>query len=89
MPNEIVDLLQPPANDRLGVLTGTARVVREASLVRLDLDAIERLAARWASERVAGEHRLPGDALFRRDGAHTQLAAAARRAQLLLLGVSQ
>ncbi len=50
MPNEIVDLLQPPPNDRLGVLTETARVVREASLVHLDPDAIERLATRWADE---------------------------------------
>jgi hypothetical protein len=50
MPNEIVNMLQPPAGDHLGVLTGAARVLREASLVRLDLDAIERLAARWAGE---------------------------------------
>ncbi|HEX3270479.1 MAG TPA: queuosine salvage family protein [Ktedonobacterales bacterium] len=50
MPSGIVDLIQPPAEDRLGVLTGTARVVRETSLVHLDLDAIEQLAARWASE---------------------------------------
>jgi hypothetical protein len=50
MTNEIADLLQPPTDDRLGVLTGTAHAVREASLVQLDSDAIERLAARWASE---------------------------------------
>lgn len=59
MPNEIVDLLQPPADDRLGVLTGAARVVQEASLVRLDLEAIERLAARWASERWPENSAFP------------------------------
>jgi hypothetical protein len=50
MANEILEMLQPPTDDRMGVLTGAARVVREASLVRLDLNAIERLTARWASE---------------------------------------
>src|SRR5262245_35318722 len=50
MPYEIIDLLQPPAEDHLGVLTGTARVVRESSLVHLDSGAIERLAARWANK---------------------------------------
>jgi hypothetical protein len=50
MPNEIVERLRPPADDRLGVLTGAARTLREASLVRLDLGAIERLAARWVDE---------------------------------------
>jgi hypothetical protein len=50
MPNKIVDMLQPPTDDRLGVLTGAARVMREAPLVRLDPDAIERMAARWADE---------------------------------------
>jgi hypothetical protein len=50
MPNEIAELLQPPADDRLGVLTGAAHVVREASLVHLDPDAIERLSLRWADE---------------------------------------
>jgi Potential Queuosine, Q, salvage protein family len=51
MPNEIAEMLQPPADDRLGVLTGAARVLREAPHVQLDPDAIERLAARWANER--------------------------------------
>jgi hypothetical protein len=50
MLNEIVNMLQPPAEDRLGVLTGAAHVLREASLVHLELGAIERLATRWASE---------------------------------------
>jgi Potential Queuosine, Q, salvage protein family len=42
--------LDPPADDHLGVLTGTARVVREGALVTLDADAIERLAAEWARQ---------------------------------------
>ena len=50
MQNEILKMPQPPTDDRLGVLTGTAHAVREASLVQLDSDAIKRLAARWASE---------------------------------------
>ena len=50
MPHTIADALQPPADDRLGVLIGAARVVREAALVQLDPDAIERLTARWANE---------------------------------------
>ncbi len=41
----------PPTPDRLGVLTTTARVIREARLVRLDVDAIMALAARWATAR--------------------------------------
>jgi hypothetical protein len=36
-----------PASDALGVLTGTAPVVREGTLVTLDAAATERLAARW------------------------------------------
>jgi hypothetical protein len=48
MSTEITKNLQPPSRDRLGVLTGAARVLREASLVRLDLNSIERLAVRWA-----------------------------------------
>jgi len=39
--------VQPPAWDRLGVLTATAQVLHESRLVDLDLAAIERLAARW------------------------------------------
>jgi hypothetical protein len=50
MTNEVLEMLQPPTDDRLGVLTGAARVLRAPSLVRLDLNAIVRLAARWASE---------------------------------------
>jgi hypothetical protein len=48
MPQDITKMLQPPENDQLGVLSGAAQVVRGASLVTLDLSAIDRLAARWA-----------------------------------------
>lgn len=37
-----------PRGDRLGVLTATARVMREAELVRIDRAALDALAARWA-----------------------------------------
>jgi hypothetical protein len=50
MSNQIAGLLQPPADDRLGVLTGAARVLRGASLVSLNRGAIEALAARWVDE---------------------------------------
>lgn len=42
--------LTPPTDDALGVLTGTAAVAREGSLVTLDGAAAERLAARWAGQ---------------------------------------
>ena len=42
--------LTPPADDALGVLTGTAVVVREGTLVTLDGGAIGRLAERWARQ---------------------------------------
>ncbi len=41
-------LLTPPDDDTLGVLTSTARVVRESGLVALDLAALSALGARWA-----------------------------------------
>lgn len=41
--------VQPPAPDRLGVLSATARVLHESRLVDLDLAAIARLAARWSA----------------------------------------
>jgi putative queuosine salvage protein len=50
LPPDVLDVLQPSAGDRLGVLTGAADVLREASFVQLDLGAVERLAARWADE---------------------------------------
>jgi hypothetical protein len=59
MPNEIVNMLQPPAEDHLGVLTGAAHVLREASLVQLDLGAIERLATRWADEQWPENSAFP------------------------------
>lgn len=40
-------VLKPPTNDALGVLTGTAPVVREGTLVTLDASAVEQLAANW------------------------------------------
>lgn len=39
-----------PPDDTLGVLTGTAPVVREGTLVTLDAEAAERLAGRWAEQ---------------------------------------
>ena len=39
--------LKPPATDALGVLTGTAPVVREGTLVTLDASAAQQLAAHW------------------------------------------
>ena len=41
--------LTPPQGDRLGALTATARVLRSARLVSLDLAAIEAVAQRWAT----------------------------------------
>ncbi|HEY1387942.1 MAG TPA: queuosine salvage family protein [Ktedonobacterales bacterium] len=43
-------LLTLPPDDALGVLTGTAQVVREGALVTLDVEAAEQLAARWAAQ---------------------------------------
>jgi hypothetical protein len=40
--------IAPPADDRLGVLSSTAHVVREGRLVRLQADGAAALAARWA-----------------------------------------
>lgn len=42
--------LQPPEDDRLGVLSGTAPIVRDARLVSLDAEATERLAERWTRQ---------------------------------------
>lgn len=42
--------IQPPEDDALGVLTGTAGIVRAARLVRIDRPALEALAERWARE---------------------------------------
>lgn len=40
--------ITPPVDDRLGVLTATAPVVREGTAVTLDVTAAEAVAARWA-----------------------------------------
>ncbi len=42
------DDFSPPTGDRLGVLTATARVMRDARLVHIDRTAVEALATRWA-----------------------------------------
>lgn len=42
--------LTPPVADALGVLSSTLPVVQHARQVRLDLDRVEALAARWAAE---------------------------------------
>lgn len=41
--------VQPPAADRLGVLTATAQVLHESRLVDLDLAVIDQLTTRWSS----------------------------------------
>lgn len=56
--------IQPPAEDRLGVLTTTAPVVRAARLVRLAEDAIATLAQRWASEPWPNASEAIGDLHF-------------------------
>jgi hypothetical protein len=48
LPLELAETLAPPEDDRLGVLSGTAPVVREGTLVAVDGAAVEALAARWA-----------------------------------------
>src|SRR5690348_11676503 len=47
---DIRAIVVPPAEDRLGVLSATADVVRATRLVRLDRAALDGLAARWAGE---------------------------------------
>lgn len=49
MAEDVAALTVPSENDPLGVLTGTARVMREASLVTLDLTAAADLARHWAA----------------------------------------
>ncbi len=51
--------LTPPASDPLGVMTSTLPVVQAARQVRLDLDRVAALAARWAN---AGWHAPEWDA---------------------------
>jgi hypothetical protein len=71
LPPEVANLLQPPPDDRLGVLTGAAHVLREASLVRLDPTAIARLAARWANEAWPANTTFPEAHFF--DGSERTL----------------
>lgn len=42
--------LAPPTDDTLGVLTGTAPVVREGALVTLDAAAAQHLAEQWSQQ---------------------------------------
>lgn len=59
-------VFEPPAHDRLGVLTGTARVMREARLVRIDAERLERLARQWSTTPWPEQAGL--DALHFQDG---------------------
>src|SRR5262245_15688522 len=43
------DIVAPPADDRLGVLTATAPVVRAARRLHIDRPALIALADRWAA----------------------------------------
>ncbi len=58
--------IQPPEDDDLGVLTGTAAIQRAARLVRIDRPALEALAERWAREAWPEQAGL--DALHWTDG---------------------
>src|SRR5262247_3139407 len=59
-------LVQAREEDQLGVLSGTAQIVRAARLVRIDRPALEALAERWASEPWPEQAGL--DALHFTDG---------------------
>jgi Potential Queuosine, Q, salvage protein family len=58
--------IHPPADDPLGVLSGTAPIVRAARLVRIESAALEALAERWAGEPWPEQAGL--DALHFTDG---------------------
>jgi hypothetical protein len=58
--------ITPPPNDRLGVLTSTAPVVRAARRVRIEPAALAALAARWAEGDWPRHTEL--NALHFRDG---------------------
>lgn len=66
VPGDLYAAIQPPDNDRLGVLAGTAPVVQAAQFVRLDGAAIVTLARRWASTSWPDQAGL--DALHFTDG---------------------
>lgn len=48
LPPELAKGIATPQEDRLGVLSGTAPVVLEGTLVAIDGEAVEALAERWA-----------------------------------------
>lgn len=58
--------LRPPDDDRLGVLTTTAPVVRETTLVRLEAPRVDALASAWAAAPWPEQAGL--DALHFADG---------------------
>src|SRR5215470_3204918 len=47
-PPALAETMAPPKEDRLGVLSGTARVVRAGSLVTVDGAAVDSMARQWA-----------------------------------------
>src|SRR5579871_4105488 len=49
-PSQEQQAIQPPADDRLGVLTATAYVMQQAQYLTLDMQATQVLAERWANE---------------------------------------
>ncbi|HST88227.1 MAG TPA: queuosine salvage family protein [Ktedonobacterales bacterium] len=63
---DIPAIVTLPAQDRLGVLSATADVVRATRLVRLDHGALDGLAARWARDPWPEQAGL--DALHFTDG---------------------
>lgn len=66
MMNGTALVIQPPADDPLGVLTSTAPVMRAARLVRLDAGRVVALAGEWATAAWPGQEGL--DALHFADG---------------------
>lgn len=66
MTNADLERLQSVEEDPLGVLTGTASVMRTASLVTIDQRAVTRLAGEWAAEPWPEQAGL--DALHFTDG---------------------
>lgn len=66
LPGDLYDAIQPPNDDRLGVLSGTVPVVRTARFVRLDGAALVTLARHWAEAPWPDQAGL--DALHFTDG---------------------
>src|SRR5262245_9114828 len=64
--HDVYRVIQPPAEDRLGVLSGTASIVLASNLVRIDETALEKLAERWCAEPWPEQTEL--DALHFTDG---------------------